>query len=92
MAGQGQQITRNAQDQAQAITAGNNWAQSVMPLKMAGAMGEGRDLFTLGDVLQLAATLYAPAGLSGGAAKGFKSAFDVSTTAGQGGSAFAGLV
>src|SRR5262245_7626889 len=84
MAENAQAITRNQQDQSQAITAGNNWAQSVMPLKMQGAMGAGRDMFTLGDVLQLAATLYAPYGLSGGSTAASGAAAGSSSTIGGG--------
>jgi hypothetical protein len=78
MAGQSQAITRNAQDQQQAITAGNNYEQYVMPAKMNAAMGAGRDMFTLGDVLQLAASLYAPYGL-GKAGSAATAAWDVGT-------------
>lgn len=71
MAGQSQAVTRNSQDQAQAIQSGNNYEQYVMPLKMQAALGAGKSYFTLGDVLQLAASIYAPYGLGkAGAAVG----------------------
>lgn len=63
MAGQSQAVTRNMQDQQQAIQSGNNYEQYVMPAKMQAAMGAGKGYFTLGDVLQLAASIYAPYGL-----------------------------
>lgn len=68
--GRAQAITRNAQDQAQAVAAGQNWEQHVLPFKMQAAQAAGKDYYTLGDMLQLAATIYAPYGLGKVAAPG----------------------
>jgi hypothetical protein len=85
MAGNAQAIARNAQDQAQAVKAGEQWEQYVLPQQMQAAQGAGRDWSTLGDILQLAATIYAPHGLAKAPGGSLKSGFDVSTTSGAGG-------
>jgi hypothetical protein len=61
-------VMRNAQDVGHNINSAQNWEQNVLPLKLDAANAAGRDWNTLGDVLQLAASIYAPTALGGGQA------------------------
>jgi len=82
---------KNLTDINQQNTGVRNWAQYVMPAQMARANEAGKDWGTLADALQIASAIYGPIGLSKGVGTGLKTAYDVSTTSGAGGSGIAGL-
>lgn len=82
---------KNLTDIEQQNTGVRNWAQYVMPAQMARANEAGKDWGTLADALQIASAIYGPIGLSAGAGKGLKTAYDVSTTSGAGGAGISGL-